>query len=658
MRRSPEGPIHAKPRQPRTDSLRAGVPTPDRGTSAARRSCARGCAASRRRGFNGTTTRDVAARRRHHRGRALPLLPEQGGDVRGDPRRARSTTPSTCSSASPTRRRGATTRRLHRPRADAARSVGATTREFLRHPVLHRARRRTSSPRPVRRAGRSDAARVPHRATSSAASREGAFRAIDPVLGARAFIGMVVDHLIVRDVFGQRELYPQPPERGGGDVRLDLPRRASAGARRSGAAHEPVRSVRRAHRACAQSFAADLRSPPSCARAAGLRGSLALRRAARRPTTPSSKATWSSSRRAVGGQRGRGAVDENQRVAQGAAAGAARPADYEARVARARADLDAAQQPHGAVARPPRRPPPPRQGARGAELRHAGPGARPRAAPLRRRASRASSDARRRAAPRATAAAAECARRAASRTRSAPRSATRRRCARPRPRCARPSSRSRTPSIARAVRRRRRAQERRAPARHRAPGQPLLGLARRPRKLGHRELQGDADRRMQPGDAAEIRVDAFPDRTLRGHVESISPATGAKYALLPPEQRDRQLHQGGAARAGEDRARRGRRSGRRQLDEWRGASAPVGSLGRRRVSASAEAATGAIADLGARLPTRPARWLLIVGVMLAVILEILDTSIVNVALPTHDGKSRRDASTRSRGSSRRTSSPT
>jgi AcrR family transcriptional regulator len=42
--------------------------------------------------------------------------------------------------------------------------------------------------------------------------REGAFRDVDPALGARAFIGMVVDHLIVRQVFGQRDLYPQPPE--------------------------------------------------------------------------------------------------------------------------------------------------------------------------------------------------------------------------------------------------------------------------------------------------------------------------------------------------------------------------------------------------------------------------------------------------------------
>ena len=40
---------------------------------------------------------------------------------------------------------------------------------------------------------------------------------------------------------------------------------------------------------------------------------------------------------------------------------------------------------------------------------------------------------------------------------------------------------------------------------------------------------------MHLGDPVEIRVDAFPDRVWRGHVESISPATGAKYALLPPD---------------------------------------------------------------------------------------------------------------------------
>ena len=42
--------------------------------------------------------------------------------------------------------------------------------------------------------------------------RDGAFRGVDALLAARAFIGMVVDHLIVRQVFGQRDLYPHSPE--------------------------------------------------------------------------------------------------------------------------------------------------------------------------------------------------------------------------------------------------------------------------------------------------------------------------------------------------------------------------------------------------------------------------------------------------------------
>lgn len=41
---------------------------------------------------------------------------------------------------------------------------------------------------------------------------QGAFRPIEPSLAAHAFVGMVVDHLIVTEVFGQRRAYPQPAE--------------------------------------------------------------------------------------------------------------------------------------------------------------------------------------------------------------------------------------------------------------------------------------------------------------------------------------------------------------------------------------------------------------------------------------------------------------
>jgi len=40
--------------------------------------------------------------------------------------------------------------------------------------------------------------------------REGGFRALDPVLAARAFLGMVSDYMNVRVVFRQQASYPQP----------------------------------------------------------------------------------------------------------------------------------------------------------------------------------------------------------------------------------------------------------------------------------------------------------------------------------------------------------------------------------------------------------------------------------------------------------------
>lgn len=40
---------------------------------------------------------------------------------------------------------------------------------------------------------------------------------------------------------------------------------------------------------------------------------------------------------------------------------------------------------------------------------------------------------------------------------------------------------------------------------------------------------------MQPGDPVEIRLDAFPNHPFRGRVESIAPAAGSQFALLPPD---------------------------------------------------------------------------------------------------------------------------
>jgi membrane fusion protein (multidrug efflux system) len=41
--------------------------------------------------------------------------------------------------------------------------------------------------------------------------------------------------------------------------------------------------------------------------------------------------------------------------------------------------------------------------------------------------------------------------------------------------------------------------------------------------------------RMAPGQAVEIKVDAYPDKTFKGHVDSIQAGTGSRFSLIPPE---------------------------------------------------------------------------------------------------------------------------
>ncbi len=40
---------------------------------------------------------------------------------------------------------------------------------------------------------------------------------------------------------------------------------------------------------------------------------------------------------------------------------------------------------------------------------------------------------------------------------------------------------------------------------------------------------------IKPGEEVEIKLDAFPHHTFKGRVDSISPASGAQFALLPPD---------------------------------------------------------------------------------------------------------------------------
>jgi membrane fusion protein, multidrug efflux system len=40
---------------------------------------------------------------------------------------------------------------------------------------------------------------------------------------------------------------------------------------------------------------------------------------------------------------------------------------------------------------------------------------------------------------------------------------------------------------------------------------------------------------MRPGQRVTLRIDAYPDRLISGHVESIQPGSGPAFSLLPPE---------------------------------------------------------------------------------------------------------------------------
>jgi membrane fusion protein (multidrug efflux system) len=40
---------------------------------------------------------------------------------------------------------------------------------------------------------------------------------------------------------------------------------------------------------------------------------------------------------------------------------------------------------------------------------------------------------------------------------------------------------------------------------------------------------------VRPGQPVEIEVDSFPGKTIAGHVDSISPASGLEFSLLPPD---------------------------------------------------------------------------------------------------------------------------
>jgi membrane fusion protein (multidrug efflux system) len=67
------------------------------------------------------------------------------------------------------------------------------------------------------------------------------------------------------------------------------------------------------------------------------------------------------------------------------------------------------------------------------------------------------------------------------------------------------------------------------------PGQALLQVVPLDEVWVVANLKETEIRDVTPGDKAEIEVDAYPGRVFHGTVESLSPATGARFSLLPPD---------------------------------------------------------------------------------------------------------------------------
>jgi membrane fusion protein (multidrug efflux system) len=66
-------------------------------------------------------------------------------------------------------------------------------------------------------------------------------------------------------------------------------------------------------------------------------------------------------------------------------------------------------------------------------------------------------------------------------------------------------------------------------------GQPLLSVVPLDDIWVTANLKETEVEDVNPGDPADITVDAYPGVHVAGHVESLSPATGAKFSLLPPD---------------------------------------------------------------------------------------------------------------------------
>ena len=66
-------------------------------------------------------------------------------------------------------------------------------------------------------------------------------------------------------------------------------------------------------------------------------------------------------------------------------------------------------------------------------------------------------------------------------------------------------------------------------------GQPLMSVVPLDDVWITANLKETETADVSPGDAVAFTVDAYPGQHFQGHVESLSPATGARFSLLPPD---------------------------------------------------------------------------------------------------------------------------
>ena len=67
------------------------------------------------------------------------------------------------------------------------------------------------------------------------------------------------------------------------------------------------------------------------------------------------------------------------------------------------------------------------------------------------------------------------------------------------------------------------------------PGTPIMSLVQSSTTYVVANLKETQTAKLSAGQPAEIEVDGFPDHLFKARLESLSPATGATFALLPPD---------------------------------------------------------------------------------------------------------------------------